>query len=220
MTAISPPQCEGCFPFPNSPRSPTAQTYFLDDHFDPPKSPMYDYPSEQSPSPTISSAPSSRPPSPDFARTIPEQLPHSPSTLSSLSLDVADDDSDDHDYDDNELILPSFDTHPPAVKEHTPPEPRDVPSETATNSPNSKCQIRAADDASVEAEPSRHVDYLSHEWKEEDIWSSWRYVAARKHDYSNGVRLENATWRTWTKIRLKLETVSPEALNWSVPHIV
>src|SRR5205809_158987 len=27
------------------------------------------------------------------------------------------------------------------------------------------------DDTAVRIEPSRHVDYLSHNWKEEDIWS-------------------------------------------------
>lgn len=72
----------------------------------------------------------------------------------------------------------------------------------------------AADDSSVEDEPSRHVDYLAHEWKEEDIWASWRYVTSRKNDYSNGVRLENASWRTWAKAKNNLGTISPETLNW------
>jgi hypothetical protein len=74
----------------------------------------------------------------------------------------------------------------------------------------------AVDDTSIEDEPSRHVDYLSHDWKEEDIWSSWRYVTSRKNDYSNGVRLENASWRTWAKAKHNLKTVSPESLNWWV----
>lgn len=30
-------------------------------------------------------------------------------------------------------------------------------------------QAAAADDTSLEDEPSRHVDYLSHDWKKEDI---------------------------------------------------
>lgn len=30
----------------------------------------------------------------------------------------------------------------------------------------------AEDDSAVQLPPSRHVDYLSHNWEEEDIWSS------------------------------------------------
>ncbi|PNP53228.1 hypothetical protein FNYG_15778 [Fusarium nygamai] len=32
------------------------------------------------------------------------------------------------------------------------------------------------DDTAVSSRPSRQVDYLSNEWREEDIWSLWRYV--------------------------------------------
>ncbi|KAL2871183.1 GATA-like domain-containing protein [Aspergillus lucknowensis] len=72
----------------------------------------------------------------------------------------------------------------------------------------------AVDDISVEEEPSRHVDYLSYKWPEEDLWASWRYVTGRKAVYSNGVRLENASWRAWAKVKQSLGTVAPEKLNW------
>ncbi|CAK7232790.1 protein phosphatase regulator [Sporothrix bragantina] len=72
----------------------------------------------------------------------------------------------------------------------------------------------AEDDTAVRAMPSRHVDYLSHNWKEEDIWESWKYIVSRRGDYSNSARLENASWRTWMKSKNKLKTVSPETLNW------
>ncbi len=72
----------------------------------------------------------------------------------------------------------------------------------------------AEDDTAVRALPSRHVDYLSHNWKEEDIWKSWKYIVSRRGDYSNSARLENASWRTWMKSKNKLKTVSPETLNW------
>lgn len=71
-----------------------------------------------------------------------------------------------------------------------------------------------ADDSVVRHEPSRHVDYLSHDWKEEDIWASWRYMVGKRKVYSNAARLENASWRTWAKSKFKLRTVSPETLNW------
>jgi hypothetical protein len=62
-----------------------------------------------------------------------------------------------------------------------------------------------------------NVDYLSHEWQEEaDVWASWRHTTRHKNDIANGVRLENASWRTWWKQRNNLKTVSPETLNWFV----
>ena len=72
-----------------------------------------------------------------------------------------------------------------------------------------------ADDSDIRYEPSRHVDYLSHDWLETDIWTSWRYVSREnKKDFTNGARLENASWRTWAKSKYKLKTISPEELNW------
>jgi len=72
----------------------------------------------------------------------------------------------------------------------------------------------AEDDSAIKVHPTRHVDYLSHEWTEEEIWSSWRYIVARRGEYPNSARLENASWRQWLKAKYKLRTVSPETLNW------
>ncbi|PVH72609.1 hypothetical protein DL98DRAFT_609942 [Cadophora sp. DSE1049] len=72
----------------------------------------------------------------------------------------------------------------------------------------------AEDDTAVRIQPSRNVDYLSHNWKEEDIWSSRKHIVRNRKAYSNSARLENAFWRTWTKSKNKLKTVSPESLNW------
>ncbi|KIW03947.1 hypothetical protein, variant [Verruconis gallopava] len=70
------------------------------------------------------------------------------------------------------------------------------------------------DDTSLKPEPSRHVDYLSHDWVEEDIWSSWRHIVSKRKIYGERSRLENASWRTWAKQKYRLRTVSPETLNW------
>lgn len=70
------------------------------------------------------------------------------------------------------------------------------------------------DDTAVRKEPSHHVDYLSYEWREEDIWSSWRHIVEHRSVYGERSRLENASWRTWAKSQFKLKTVSPETLNW------
>ncbi|KAK2592319.1 protein phosphatase regulator [Conoideocrella luteorostrata] len=72
----------------------------------------------------------------------------------------------------------------------------------------------AEDDTAVSSRPSRQVDYLSHDWKEEDIWSSWRYIISKRGEFANSARLENASWRTWMKARNSLKTISPEELNW------
>lgn len=84
-----------------------------------------------------------------------------------------------------------------------------------TSRPDSPEQVEhAEDDTAVKQRPTHHVDYLSHDWREEDIWSSWRYIVSKRGEYTNGPRLENASWRTWMKNKYRLKTVSPETLNW------
>jgi hypothetical protein len=195
-TLLTPRETHSPFSDPlRCPTGPTAQRYFLEDHAIPRKSPMKDDYRARDSSPVASNLPSALP-SPGFA-PIPEQLAYA-STLNSLSPE-------------NELVLPSYDTE----SLHNPKGPEDV-SDASTDShpPSWTLQAPSADDTLIEDEPSRHVDYLSHDWKEEDIWSSWRYVTSRRNDYSNGVRLENASWRTWAKAKHNLKTVSPESLNW------
>lgn len=93
------------------------------------------------------------------------------------------------------------------------PNEQDV--STSTSRPESPdLQERAEDDIALKAQPSRHVDYLTHNWREEDIWSSWKLIVSRRGDYTNSARLENASWRTWMRTKNKLGTVSPETLNW------
>jgi hypothetical protein len=95
------------------------------------------------------------------------------------------------------------------------PSPADYGSATDTPKPDTpECSEHAEDDTAVTTRPSRQVDYLSHEWREEDIWSSWRYIVSRRGEYPNSARLENASWRTWMKSKNNLSTVSPETLNW------
>jgi hypothetical protein len=74
----------------------------------------------------------------------------------------------------------------------------------------------AEDDLAVRNPPSHHVDYLSHNWDEEDIWPSWKLIMSTQNDYASGVRLENAAWRAWIKAKYKLNTILPVELNWLV----
>ncbi|KAI8372430.1 hypothetical protein BD560DRAFT_394917 [Blakeslea trispora] len=59
-----------------------------------------------------------------------------------------------------------------------------------------------------------NVDYLSYKFDEMDLAASWRMLTKQKMTIVNGIRLENASWRTWAKQRNNLKTVSPETLNW------
>ncbi|KAF1944082.1 hypothetical protein EJ02DRAFT_372207 [Clathrospora elynae] len=93
-----------------------------------------------------------------------------------------------------------------------PSPPEGISLETPMTTPDSQ-QI-SEDDSAVRKEPSHHVDYLSYEWREEDIWSSWRHIVEHRNVYGERSRLENASWRTWAKSQFKLRTVSPETLNW------
>jgi hypothetical protein len=72
----------------------------------------------------------------------------------------------------------------------------------------------AKDDTAMRGQPSRYVDYLSHDWKEEDVWSSWKHIVSKRKTYGSNARLENVLWRIWTKLQYRLKTVPPETLNW------
>jgi hypothetical protein len=144
---------------------------------------------------------------------------------SSLSLDTRCDDDEDED----QIVFPSYDDvgyygqvedlEPPASPRGTGDSYTVSPTSNSTSTNASRPESpepieHAEDDTAVRSQPSRHVDYLSHTWKEEDIWSSWKHIVSKRGAYSNSARLENASWRTWTKSKNKLKTVSPETLNW------
>ncbi|KAH8650978.1 hypothetical protein BGZ60DRAFT_462262 [Tricladium varicosporioides] len=73
---------------------------------------------------------------------------------------------------------------------------------------------RADDDTTLCTQPPIHVDYLSYNWREEDVWSSWKHIVSKRWAYSDNMRLENASWRAWMKLKNKLKTISPETLDW------
>jgi predicted component of viral defense system (DUF524 family) len=59
-----------------------------------------------------------------------------------------------------------------------------------------------------------NVDYLSYKFDEMDLAASWRVLTKQKLTIVNGIRLENASWRTWAKQRNNLKTISPYTLNF------
>lgn len=142
---------------------------------------------------------------------------------SSLALD-----GDCGNHDDEDIVFPSYDDvgYYDQVEDLEPPaSPRTGDSYTVSPTSNSTSTNasrpdspepveHAEDDTAVRIPPSRHVDYLSHNWKEEDIWSSWKLIVSKRNAYNNSSRLENASWRTWMKAKNNLKTVSPETLNW------
>jgi hypothetical protein len=119
-------------------------------------------------------------------------------------------------YDDNLELPPSprvgdSYTFSPAEHENSGEASHDTP---GSETPELEKSEHAEDDTAVSSRPSHQVDYLSHEWREEDIWSSWRYVVTRRGEVPNSARLENVSWRAWMKAKNNLKTISPESLNW------
>jgi hypothetical protein len=115
---------------------------------------------------------------------------------------------------DHEDDYPQFDSYSllsasESSDEHTESTTTDT---TASDSPLPTPSV--SDDTAIKTEPSQHVDYLSHDWREEDVWSSWRHIVSQRKVYGQQSRLENAAWRTWVKSKFDLPTVSPETLNW------
>ena len=170
------------------------------------------------------SLPSSAPSSPRLtAPGFSNQPSYTSTPSSSLSLD-------DHcAVEEDVIIFPSYDRDGRFAENEVSEPPSSPVSAGPSNVPQSASDIclsrhrqndiaqtqpTAGDDTAIESEPTRHVDYLSHNWKEEDIWSSWRHIVAKRNVYANSPRLENASWRTWAKSKYRLKTVSPEALNW------
>lgn len=93
------------------------------------------------------------------------------------------------------------------------PTPNNTPTNVARPEPLTPARL-VKDDTAVQIRPWRNVDYLSYSWKEEDILSSWKYIRSERDTHDNSARLENACWRAWAKSKDKLNTVSPESLNW------
>ena len=173
------------------------------------------------------SAPTSAPPSPTKAEgRFSSTPPCEPLAARNLSLETGNEENSG-----DQIIFPSYDKvgFDQVEDLEPPPSPGTGDSRTAslassttttTTSTNASRpgtpdpNIAAEDDTAVRHEPSRQVDYLSHDWKEEDIWSSWRHIVSKRKVYGNSARLENASWRTWAKAKYRLKTVSPETLNW------
>lgn len=203
MTTLMQAPLHGGDPFSQSaidPHSYSALPYDPSIHYRPAHS-RYSYETNE----TRSYTPT---PSRPYAPTTPYTYRASePSSTSSLSDDLDEDEDDD-------MSFPSFDTNP--QEESPPTEPDSIPEPTPASSTPHELDLptKVSDDHAVQVEPTQHVDYLAHEWREEDIWASWSYIVKRRKDISNCTRLENASWRQWMKTKKQLKTVSPESLNW------
>jgi hypothetical protein len=133
------------------------------------------------------------------------------------SVEEGEEDDDDDDID---ITFPNYDSLQLSIPnssksvgdENDAPEISTTTDTTRSDSPLPTPTV--ADDTMIREEPSRHVDYLSHDWREEDIWASWRHIVSQRRVYGQKSRLENASWRTWAKSKYRLRTVSPEKLNW------
>lgn len=135
-----------------------------------------------------------------------------PSSFEDLNAELPSESSEDEieDETDDADSLP-----PPSPQEDDElitPTSSPVGESASTSTP--EAALLSTDDTAIQHQPSRHVDYLSHSWKEEEIWSSWRHIVSKRWYYGERSRLENASWRTWAKQKNHLKTVSPDTLNW------
>ena len=121
----------------------------------------------------------------------------------SLSTECGSETNGDNDED---IHFPSYNDEDP---QHLVIQPVEYPESLETVE-------RAEDDIALGVVPSRHIDYLTHDWCEADILPSWRRVVLNRKMYNNTSRLENAAWRTWAKMRYKLKTAPADSLNWYV----
>ena len=122
------------------------------------------------------------------------------------------DDADDSDSILNDSEKKTYNSPPkPASSPREPPERRHASSRVENLY---KTLQSVGDDLSIKDQPSRHVDYFSHDWKEEELLSSWRHVVGKRGELENWERLENTAWRTWSKSRNQLPVVPPQNLNW------
>ncbi|KAI0401856.1 hypothetical protein F4802DRAFT_609145 [Xylaria palmicola] len=175
------------------------------------------------------SSPSSGPPSP---ATLPVESESEPSYMSTPSTCASFDGQCDSSWSvgsPDTLLLSEHADNPyfmlddleeiepppvPAVDDSHTASPTDDASAETSRPESPTVPEHAEDDTAVKHHPTHHVDYLSHNWREEEIWSSWRYITSKRGEFANGPRLENASWRTWMKNKYNLKTVSPETLNW------
>ena len=70
------------------------------------------------------------------------------------------------------------------------------------------------DDSVAQPRPQVNVDYLSHDWQEEDLWMSFRYLKSSPRDTRNQDRMENALWRTWAQKQRDLDRTNPLTIGW------
>jgi hypothetical protein len=114
---------------------------------------------------------------------------------------------------DDEIYFPSYDDVECSDKVERVESPTETASVTKRPVPPDPIE-RPEDDSAIRVQPSRHVDYLSHDWSEEDVWASWKHIISKRGAYNNSARLENASWRGWAKKRSNLRTVPPETVKW------
>ncbi|KAJ9615580.1 protein phosphatase regulator [Cladophialophora chaetospira] len=218
MTTVLQAPLPGASPFSNSPlhsssypdlSSLNTSTSFIQTHSQPSRYSRHDYGRVYS-----ESGPSTAPSSPQLTYSS-RRDSYASTPASSLSLDHRDEVDEEDD-----MAFPAFGAadavSKPVEASRILGETEDLSSETPTSQVEDPALSSSSihDDTAIQVEPTRHVDYLSHEWKEEDIWKSWSYVSHRRASLANSTRLENASWRSWTKAKNHLRTISPETLNW------
>lgn len=140
---------------------------------------------------------------------------YSSNPTTSLSLHIRDNTDEDGD-----LAFPSYEASglpaQPVQMSLSSPKQDDHPAQLSSPVIENATYLykTTQDDQAILPKPTYHIDYLSHEWNEEDIWLSWSFLLHSRGTLAHYVRLENALWRSWMKTKNHLKTMAPENLNW------
>ncbi|WBW72659.1 serine/threonine protein phosphatase PP1 regulatory subunit Reg1 [Schizosaccharomyces osmophilus] len=141
--------------------------------------------------------------------------PHQQSHESNFSLPITIDHKTHPDIDNDQIFVSSSCPTQHGFPSHSRDSFKDIqPDPDLASLPRIQLMLLGADDSEIKKNALTQVDYLSHDWNETDIWASWREITKSKDSYENGLRLENASWRSWIKYKYHLPTISPETLNW------
>ncbi|OJJ30063.1 hypothetical protein ASPWEDRAFT_699595 [Aspergillus wentii DTO 134E9] len=75
-------------------------------------------------------------------------------------------------------------------------------------------QLPVHDDLAIYDNPQSNVDYLSHEWKYEELWPTRRHIRKANLDWAYYCRLENALCRAWMKGRDSRQAFPATGIEW------
>jgi hypothetical protein len=67
----------------------------------------------------------------------------------------------------------------------------------------------AEDDTMAQVRPSRYVGYLFHDWKEEDVWSSWKHIVSKGELYDHSAKTGERSLASLDEVEVSVKDRAP-----------